>query len=77
MVRSNLPLWRFLESDSYEGAIRNAISLGGDADTLGAIAGSIAGAYYGIPDDLVEEAMSYLDDYLLDIAEEFARCLEE
>ena len=67
----------FLESNSYEDAIRRAISLGGDSDTLGAIAGSIAEAYYGIPDDLVEEAMSYLDDYLLDIAEEFAHYLEE
>lgn len=67
----------FLESESYEDAIRSAISLGGDSDTLGAIAGSIAEAYYGIPDDLVEGATSYLDDYLLDIAQEFAQYLDE
>jgi len=43
----------FLESHNFEDAIRNAISLGGDADTLGAITGSLAEAYYGIPKDLL------------------------
>ncbi len=57
----------FLESDSFEGAIRNAISIGGDSDTLAAITGSIAEAYYGVPDDLVEVALTYLDDELLEI----------
>lgn len=66
----------FLESDSYEQTVRNAISLGGDADTLGAIAGSIAEAYFGIPDDIVDAAVTYLDDYLLDVAQEFSQCLE-
>ena len=46
----------FLESTSFEDAIRNAISIGGDSDTLAAIAGSIAEAYYGIPDDLRKQA---------------------
>ena len=45
-----------LESDSFEDAVRNAISLGGDADTLGAIAGPIAEALYGIPHDIKEQA---------------------
>lgn len=45
-----------LESDSFEDAVRNAISLGGDADTLGAIAGPIAEALHGIPQDIKEEA---------------------
>lgn len=67
----------FLEATSYEETIRNAVSLGGDSDTLAAIAGSIAEAYYGIPETLEHTAMEYLDDYLLDIAEEFARCVEE
>lgn len=44
-----------LESVSYEDAIRNAISLGGDADTLAAIAGPIAEALHGIPDELIEQ----------------------
>lgn len=52
-----------LESVSYEDAVRNAISLGGDADTLAAIAGSIAEAMHGIPDELKERAESI---YLID-----------
>lgn len=47
----------FLDSANFEDAIRNAISLGGDADTQAAIAGAIAEAYYnGVPDDLCEKA---------------------
>ncbi len=47
----------FLESESFEDAIRNAISVGGDSDTLAAITGSIAEAFYGIPDDLRTQAI--------------------
>lgn len=47
----------FLESTSFEDAIRNAISVGGDSDTLAAITGSIAEAFYGIPDDLRTQAI--------------------
>ena len=57
----------FFDSYDFEDAIRNAIALGGDSDTIGAITGSIASAYYGIPDDLCSHAMKFLDDYLLDI----------
>lgn len=57
----------FLESTDFEDAIRNAISLGGDSDTLAAITGSIAEAAYGIPDDLKRKALSYLDLPLLDV----------
>lgn len=59
----------FLESDNFEDAIRNAVSLGGDADTLAAIAGSIAEAYYGIPQWMKEEARSYLTPDLQFIAD--------
>ena len=45
-----------LESENYEDAIRSAISLGGDSDTLGSIAGGIAEALHGIPEDIKEEA---------------------
>lgn len=45
----------FLEATDFEDAIRNAVSLGGDTDTLGAITGSIAEAYYGIPEWLMTE----------------------
>lgn len=50
----------FLESTSFEDAVRNAVSLGGDADTQGAITGSIAEAYYGVSEELEERALSYL-----------------
>ena len=64
----------FLESDDYESAVRNAISLGGDADTQAAIAGSIAEAYYGaVPPALAAFALPRLSDELLHIATEFSR----
>jgi ADP-ribosylglycohydrolase len=55
----------FLESASYEDAIRNAISLGGDADTLACITGGVAEAFYGgVPEDLAQCALAKLDDQL-------------
>ena len=54
----------FLESSSFEDAIRLAISIGGDSDTLAAITGAIAEAYYGIPEDLRKIALGYLDEDL-------------
>lgn len=54
----------FLESSDFEDAIRNAISLGGDSDTLAAITGSIAEAAYGIPDWIRNKALTFLDDRL-------------
>lgn len=61
----------FFESNSFEDAIRNAISIGGDSDTIGAITGSIAAAYYGVPKDIRETALNYLDDRLKEILVEF------
>jgi type I restriction enzyme M protein len=61
----------FFESECFEDAIRNAISIGGDSDTLAAITGAVAEAYYGIPDELKETALSYLDESLLNIVERF------
>lgn len=52
----------FLESENFEDAVRNAVSLGGDGDTIAAMAGAIAEAYYGIPDELAEKAVEYMDD---------------
>jgi ADP-ribosylglycohydrolase len=55
----------FLDSTDYENAIRLAISLGGDADTLACIAGGIAEAFYGgVPGNIAERAMATLDDEL-------------
>ena len=65
----------FLESDSFEDAIRKVISIGGDSDTLAAITGGIAEAYYGVPDDLVEIVLTYLDDELLEIYNQW--CLRD
>ena len=66
----------FLESKDFEDAIRNAVSLGGDTDTLGAITGSIAEAFYGIPAVLIAECRSRIDEGLMtDILDEFDHAL--
>lgn len=62
----------FLEAEDFGDAVRNAISLGGDGDTIGAMAGAIAEAYFGIPDELQEEAMEYMDDTEKDYYFEYA-----
>ena len=61
----------FFESVDFEDAIRNAISIGGDSDTLAAITGGVAEAYYGVPEALSQAARGYLDARLLDILERF------
>ena len=65
----------FLESDGFEDAIRKAVSLGGDSDTIGAITGSIAEAAYGIPDDLRKIAESKLDGRLLRVIDRWEEFL--
>jgi|GEM_PF-778268 ADP-ribosylglycohydrolase len=57
----------FLDSDSFEDSIRNAVSLGGDTDTLAAITGSISEAYYGLDENLWNEAKRYLPDDMLEL----------
>lgn len=57
----------FLEGESFEDAIRNAVSIGGDSDTIGAMAGSIAEAYYGVSVELEDEAIEYLTNDLKSI----------
>lgn len=54
----------FFESTDFESAIRNAVAIGGDTDTLAAMAGSIGGAFYGIPAYLAEEAQKRLTPHL-------------
>ena len=61
----------FFESVDFEDAIRNAISIGGDSDTLAAITGGVAGAYYGVPEALSRVARGYLDARLRGILERF------
>lgn len=65
----------FLESTSFEDAIRTAISIGGDSDTLAAITGAIAEAYYGVPEKIKEKALAYLDDELLLIYDDWVEFL--
>ena len=62
----------FLESQDYEDAIRKAISLGGDADTLACITGGIAEAFYGrVPKPIAEQALDLLDERLRRVALDF------
>jgi ADP-ribosylglycohydrolase len=63
----------FLESSDFESAVRLAISLGGDCDTLACIAGAIAGAFYGVPSHIREQALVRLDEALWEIVAEFER----
>ncbi len=64
-------LYCFLISNDFEDCIRKAISIGGDSDTIGAMAGSIAEAYYGIPENIIEEAKQKLTPEILAIIDEF------
>lgn len=57
----------FWESVDFEDAIRNAISIGGDSDTVAAITGAVAGAYYGVPDEIAQTTELFLDSRLKEI----------
>lgn len=59
------------ESTDFESAIRLAVSIGGDSDTIAAITGSMAEAAYGIPDWMVEKAMTYLPDDMKQVINKF------
>lgn len=61
----------FLESEDFEDAVRTAVSLGGDSDTLAAIAGGIAEAFYGVPSGLRKAALEKLDEGLRKVLLEF------
>lgn len=61
----------FLESTSFTDAIANAVSLGGDTDTQGAMAGAMAEAYYGIPEEIKAKAMTYLPQGMQDVVHRF------
>lgn len=65
-------IYTFLVSDSFEDSIRKAIYIGGDSDTLAAINGSIAEAFYGgVPEEIKSEVYKKLDDRLLGIVNKF------
>lgn len=64
----------FLDSDFFEDAVRNAISLGGDSDTMACIAGAIAESYYGgVPKEIVKKVRTLLSDDLWNITESFCK----
>ena len=72
--RGSIPqaLRAFFEADGFESTIRNAISIGGDADTIAAMAGSVAEAYYGVPQEMEEGLLKYLSEDLLGIYNAFS-----
>lgn len=61
----------FLEGKDFEDVIRTAVSLGGDCDTLTCIAGGIAEAYYGVPDEMVDKELTYLPQDMIDVLNRF------
>ena len=64
-------LWILGKSTSFEDAVRKAVSLGADADTLGAIVGSIAEAIWGIPDELKQSIISVLPNEMKEVVKKF------
>lgn len=66
-----LALHLFAQSKNFEDAIRIAVSYGGDSDTLGAIVGGFAGAYYDIPEAIEAKALTYLPEEMIDVIKQF------
>ncbi len=64
-------LWIIYNSKGFEDAIRKAVALGADADTLGAIVGSIAEAIWGIPESIKTEIWNYLPNEMKNVVEQF------
>jgi ADP-ribosylglycohydrolase len=60
-----------LEASDYEDAVRNAVSLGGDSDTLACIAGGLAEVLYGLPDETARQTTDLLDQHLREVVERF------
>ena len=67
----------FFEGENFEDVIRNCISIGGDSDTIAAIAGGIAEAYFGVPEDFRKKVRRYVSPKLLSICDVFDTWLEE
>jgi ADP-ribosylglycohydrolase len=70
-------LQAFFEARDYEDTIRNAISIGGDSDTIAAIAGAVAGAYYGVPEEIKEKSVDFLTYRLQTIVDEVDNRIQE
>ncbi len=63
----------FLEGESFEDAIRNAISIGGDSDTVAAVTGGVAEAYWGVPEDIRAQAEQFLDPHQRSLVHAFEK----
>lgn len=61
----------FLNSNDFEDAIRLSISIGGDSDTIACITGALAESYYGIDEEIIECAKTYIKDYMKDVIDKF------
>ncbi|MCM1142904.1 MAG: ADP-ribosylglycohydrolase family protein [Muribaculum sp.] len=70
-------LWIVKSSTSFEDALRKAVSLGADADTLGAIVGSVSEAIWGIPEWIKEKALAYLPEEMTNVIDNFHKRLNE
>ena len=64
-------LWIIRNSANFEEAVRKAVSLGADADTLGAIVGSIAEAIWGVPDNIAEKVLGFLPEEMKTVIAKF------
>ena len=67
----------FFDGESYEDVVRNAVSLGGDTDTLAAIAGAMAEAFFGMPDELKEETRNRVKEDMVEVLDRFDERMEE
>ena len=67
----------YLEAKDFESAVRNAVSLGGDADTQADIAGAIAEASFGIPDEIIAACLAKLDYNLSGIVQRWREFLKK
>lgn len=61
----------FLNSNDFEDAIKLSISIGGDSDTIACITGALAESYYGIDEEIIECAKTYIKDYMKDVIDKF------
>lgn len=65
-----------MDSHDFKQAIRLAVSLGGDADTIAAMTGGIAAAYYGIPDYIALRAIEYLPENMVEVIAMFEKMIK-
>ncbi|MDO5557745.1 MAG: ADP-ribosylglycohydrolase family protein [Clostridia bacterium] len=71
MITVPQAIFCFLESHDFVSCIRNALSIGGDTDTIACISGGLAEVYYGIPKNLIKEVDTYIPEYFKPIINEF------